>query len=147
MRCLLHLAERTVLLIEKREVNQYSPLTLAFLGDAVYSQLVREKLVLAANMPVKKLHPASVKRVRANYQARAAELISPMLSDDEAAVMKRGRNASCNSGSVPKSSNPVEYHKATSLEALFGYLHLLGENERIKELFEYIWENTEVDPG
>lgn len=131
--------------MEKREVNQYSPLTLAFLGDAVYSQLVREKLVLAANMPVKKLHPASVQRVRANYQARAAQLIEPMLTEDETAVMKRGRNASCNSGSVPKSSNPVEYHKATSLETLFGYLHLLGESDRIRELFDYIWDNTEVN--
>ncbi len=95
-------------------------------------------------MPVKKLHPASVARVRANYQARAAESIEPMLTEDEAAAMKRGRNASCNSSSVPKSSNPVEYHKATSLETLFGYLHLLGEEERICELFEYIWENVEV---
>ncbi|MGN1102169.1 MAG: ribonuclease III domain-containing protein [Huintestinicola sp.] len=79
--------------MEKREVNQYSPLTLAFLGDAVYSQLVREKLVLTANMPVKKLHPASVERVRAGYQARAAALIEPLLNEDETAVMKRGRNA------------------------------------------------------
>lgn len=95
-------------------------------------------------MPVKKLHPASVERVRAEYQARAAELIADMLTEDEAAVMKRGRNASCSTGSVPKSSNPIEYHKATSLETLFGYLHLLGEHERIRELFEYIWANTEV---
>lgn len=95
-------------------------------------------------MPVKKLHPASVERVRANYQARAAELIEHMLTEDEQAVMKRGRNASCSSGSVPKSSNPIEYHKATSLETLFGYLHLLGETDRIRELFDYIWENTEV---
>ena len=72
-------------------------------------------------------------------------LIEPMLSEDEAAVMKRGRNASCSMSSVPKSSNPVEYHKAASLETLFGYLSLMGEDKRIRELFEYIWENTEVD--
>ena len=82
--------------------------------------------MLAANMPVKKLHPASVERVRANYQSRAAMLIEPMLTEDEAAVMKRGRNASCGSGSIPKSSDPAEYHRATSLETLFGYLQLLG---------------------
>ncbi|MCI7766467.1 MAG: ribonuclease III [Oscillospiraceae bacterium] len=139
-------SKQEVINIEKREVNQYSPLTLAFLGDAVYSQLVREKLVLSANMPVKKLHPASVERVKANYQARAAMLIEPLLTEDEAAVMKRGRNASCGSGSIPKNSDPVEYHKATSLETLFGYLHLLGEHDRITELFEYIWSNTEVNP-
>lgn len=95
-------------------------------------------------MPVNRLHKASVERVRANYQARSSELIADMLTEEESAVMKRGRNASCNSGSIPKSSNPVEYHKATSLETLFGYLHLLGETERIQELFEYIWEHTEV---
>ena len=95
-------------------------------------------------MPVKKLHPASVERVRANYQARAAALIEPLLTEDEAAVMKRGRNASCSASSIPKSSDPAEYHRATSLECLFGYLHLLGCSDRIRELFEYIWENTEV---
>lgn len=95
-------------------------------------------------MPVKKLHPASVSRVRAEYQARAAELIRDMLTEEEAAVMKRGRNAACSTGSIPKSSNPIEYHKATSLESLFGYLHLLGENDRIRELFDFIWDNTEV---
>lgn len=73
-------------------------------------------------------------------------LIEPMLTEDEAAIMKRGRNASCGSGSIPKSSAPAEYHRATSLETLFGYLHLLGQTDRIRELFEYIWENTEVKP-
>ncbi|MGN0642110.1 MAG: Mini-ribonuclease 3 [Huintestinicola sp.] len=130
--------------IEKREVNQYSPLTLAFLGDAVYGQLVREKLVLEANRPLNKLHKASVERVRACYQAMAAETIEPYLSEDEAAVMKRGRNATGNSGNVPKSSNPIEYRKATSLETLFGYLYLCGESERLRELFDMIWENVEV---
>lgn len=130
---------------EKREINQYSPLTLAFLGDAVYGQLVREKLVLAANMPVRKLHPASVERVRAGYQARAAEYIAPMLTEEENAVMKRGRNASCGSGSIPKSSSAIEYHKATSLETLFGYLHLAGDEDRIRTLFEAIWDGVEVN--
>lgn len=100
--------------------------------------------MLEANMPVKKLHPASVQRVRAGYQARAVGVIEHLLTEDEAAVMKRGRNASCSGGSIPKSSNAGEYHKATSLETLFGYLHLLGEQDRIHELFDYIWENTEV---
>ncbi len=100
--------------------------------------------MLAANMPVGRLHKASVERVRAEYQARAAGLIGDMLTEEETAVMKRGRNASCNSGSIPKSSNPIEYHKATSLESLFGYLYLLGEEKRIRELFDYIWEHTEV---
>lgn len=130
--------------IDRNKARGYSPLTLAFLGDAVYSALVREKLVLAGNCPVKKLHPASVKRVRAEYQARAADIIADRLSEEEAAVMKRGRNAAVGGGSIPKSSNPMEYHKATGLECLFGFLHLAGEGERIRELFDIIWEGTEV---
>ena len=129
-------------ILEKRDVNQYSPLTLAFLGDAVYEQLVREKIVLTANMPVGKLHKAAVEKVRAAYQSRAVDLIESLLTDDELAVMKRGRNATSNT--VPKSSNPIEYRRATSLETLFGYLHLLGNSERIVELFDIIWYNVDL---
>ena len=116
---------------------QYSPLTLAFLGDGVYEQLVREKLVLTANMPVGKLHRLAVDKVRAGYQAKAYEIILPMLDETEESILKRGRNASGNT--VPKSSNPIEYHKATAVECLFGYLHLTGNKVRIDELFEVIW--------
>ena len=123
-------------------MNQYSPLTLAFLGDAVYEQLVRERLVLTANMPVKKLHSAAVERVRASFQSKAADEILPLLDEDELAIFKRGRNATGNT--VPKSSDPVEYRRATALETLFGYLFLLGNSERIVELFDKIWYNTEL---
>ena len=121
-------------------MNQYSPLTLAFLGDAVYEQLVRERLVLTANMPVKKLHSAAVEKVRASFQSKAAEEILPLLDEDELAIFKRGRNATGNT--VPKSSDPVQYRRATGLETLFGYLHLLGNYERIVELFDKIWYTT-----
>lgn len=126
-------------------MNQYSPLTLAFLGDAVYERLVRERLVITANMSVKKLHKEAVEKVRAAYQSKAVDVILPVLTEDEADIMKRGRNATSNT--VPKSSNPIEYRRATSLETLFGYLELLEEYDRIKELFEYIWNNTEVENG
>ena len=126
--------------MEKHQVNQYSPLTLAFLGDAVYEQLVRERLVLTANMPVKKLHQAAVKRVRASYQSRAVDEILPLLTEDEEAVFKRGRNATGNT--VPKSSDPVEYRRATGLETLFGYLKLTENYERMVELFDIIWYNV-----
>ena len=105
--------------IDKHEVNQYSPLTLAFLGDAVYEKLVREKLVKIANMPVNKLHKEAVEKVRSAFQSKAVDVISPLLTEDEAEIMKRGRNATSNT--VPKSSNPIEYRRATSLESLFGY--------------------------
>lgn len=117
-------------------------MTLAFLGDAVYEQLVRERLVLTANMPVGRLHKEAVSKVRAKYQSVAVDVISQMLTEDEIAIMKRGRNSTSNT--VPKSSNPVEYRRATSLETLFGYLYLLGNNDRIREIFGYIWENTEI---
>lgn len=115
----------------------YSPLTLAFLGDSVYEQLVRERLVLTANMPVGKLHILAVKRVRANYQSKAYDALLPILSEEEEHILKRGRNATGNT--VPKSSNPVEYRRATAIECLFGYLYLTGNKDRIEELFNIIW--------
>lgn len=117
-------------------------MTLAFLGDAVYEQLVRERLVLTANMPVKKLHSAAVEHVRAAYQSKAVDVILPVLSEEETEIFKRGRNATGNT--VPKSSNPIEYRRATALEALFGYLYLTENNKRIVELFDIIWYNVNL---
>lgn len=93
-------------------------------------------------MPVNRLHKEAVEKVRAAYQSRAVDVVLPLLTEDEAEIMKRGRNATSNT--VPKSSNPIEYRRATSLETLFGYLDLLDDDARINELFDYIWENTEV---
>lgn len=128
--------------ITMREANQYSPLTLAFLGDAVYEQLVRERLVREANRPAGVLHRMSVKRVRAAYQSHAYGVLEPLLSEEEQAVLKRGRNAEGNT--VPKSSNPAEYHRATAVECLFGWLHLQGRQERIYTLFEEVWRIREI---
>ena len=130
--------------MDEHSAQQYSAPALAFLGDSVFSTLVRQRLVTRSNMAVKKLHNASVAYVRAGFQAKASELIEPLLTEQESAVMKRGRNASCGSGSVPKSSNPIEYHKATSLETLFGYLKLSGQEARMEELFDNIWENADT---
>ncbi len=93
-------------------------------------------------MSVNKLHKEAVEKVRAGYQSKAVDVILPLLTEAETDIMKRGRNATSNT--VPKSSNPIEYRRATSLETLFGYLDLLGDNSRINELFDYIWNNTEV---
>lgn len=84
----------------------------------------------------------AVEKVRAAYQSKAVDVVLPILTEDEKAVMKRGRNATTNT--VPKSSNPIEYRRATSLETLFGYLQLLGNHERMVEIFDTIWYNTEV---
>lgn len=128
--------------LEKREINQYGPLALAFLGDVIYEKLVREYIILKGNMPVSKLHSLSVKKVCAEYQARAVEIIREKLTEEEQDVLRRGRNAS--GITAPKHSTVAEYRAATALECLFGYLHLAGRDERIEELFEIIW-NIETD--
>ena len=127
--------------LDRHSVMQYSPLTLAFLGDAVYEQLVRERLVLTANMPVNKLHKLAVERVRASYQSAGFSAVESVLTEDELAMFKRGRNAGGHT--PPKSSDAVEYRRATGVECLFGYLHLLGDKNRIDELFEIIWNSGE----
>ncbi len=119
--------------------NSYSPLSLAYLGDCVYEMLVREKIMKTANMPVKKLHQKTVSYVCADSQARALDLILPILSEDEVAVYKRGRNAGGNN--VPKNADKSTYHKATGFEALLGYLYLAGNTARILDLFHIIENN------
>ena len=116
-------------------VNLLSPSTLAFVGDAYYGLLVREMLA-EVNRPSGVLHSESVKLVKAGAQAEAFNVIEPHLSEKELGIYKRGRNAHVSS--VPKNSTAGEYHSATGVEALFGYLHLAGEDERAKELFSLI---------
>ena len=116
--------------------NELSPLNLAFIGDCIYEMLVRETLVLNANRPVKDLHKESVKFVSAKAQTLAFEKIRDCLNEQEMAIYKRGRNAKV--GHNPKSASQGEYHIATGVEALFGYLYLAEETDRIKELFKVI---------
>lgn len=116
-----------------------SPLTLAFVGDAVYGLLVREALAREANRPANDLHAASVSRVCAAAQAHDAARLMPVLTEEELAVYKRGRNAHANH--LPRNASPADYHAATGFEALFGYLYLQGRQERLRELFEIISVN------
>ena len=127
--------------LDKREAGMYSPLALAFMGDSVYEQLVREKLILSANMPAGKLHSLTVKYVCCEFQSAASEKILPVFTEEESDVFRRGRNA----GGItpPKHSSVREYRTATALECLFGYLYLTGRQERIEELFEIIWTNQD----
>ena len=107
------------LLPEDVEPRNLSPLALAFVGDGVYELMVRERLVCQANRPVNELHKQAVAMVRAEAQAAAMDAILPRLTEEEAAVFRRGRNAhTARSGG--------DYHRATGLEALFGYLYLRG---------------------
>lgn len=123
------------------EAKQYSPLALAFLGDSVYEIMMRKHILLSANMPASELHALKIKRVCAAYQAAAADIIMPILTEEEISVYKRGRNATGNS--VPKNGNAADYHKATGLESLFGFLYLKGDNARLNELFDIICQADE----
>ncbi|MDE6413675.1 MAG: ribonuclease III [Eubacterium sp.] len=118
--------------------KQLSPLNLAFVGDCVYEMLVRETLVCDANRPVNDLHRESVKFVSAKAQTEAFHKIKDILTEEETAQFKRGRNAKV--GHSPKSATDAEYHTATGVEALFGYLYLSDNLERIQELFKIINE-------
>lgn len=120
----------------KIQPRQLSPLNLAFIGDCIYEILVREALVCEANRPVNELHRKSVKYVSAKAQTEAYAKIKDMLTEEETAQFKRGRNAKV--GHSPKSATDAEYHTATGIEALFGYLYLSGKTERIKQLFAAI---------
>ena len=129
--------------LSEREANAYSPLSLAFLGDSVYDTLVREYLLRLANTPVAELHSKKIKLVCAEFQSKAYDTIYEYLTEHETAVLKRGRNATGNT--VPKHTDTVTYRRATAVECLFGYLHITGQNERIRELFEKIIEEYDND--
>jgi len=131
------LSPKTVLTPEA--AKQYSPLALAFLGDSVYEVMVREQLLLEANRPPQELHNAAVAHVRAAYQAAAAARIADLLTEDEADMLRRGRNA--HGISVPRSATPADYRKATGFECLFGYLYLCGNTDRLRLLFAEIWQS------
>ena len=116
--------------------NQLSPLTLAFIGDGVYSMLVRERLV-KTNRPVGELHKMSVELVNAKAQSNAFDKIAGVLTEEETVIYKRGRNA--NGTHHPKNTDVLIYRRATGVEALFGYLYLSNMHERLYELFEIIF--------
>ena len=120
------------------EANQMNMLALAHVGDAVYELLFRSMLCCEGPNAVDKLHRLTVEKVRAEAQAEAANKLLPHLTEEEQAVYKRGRNTKVNS--VPHHANVGQYHAATGLEALFGWLYLLGRAERINELFGLITE-------
>ena len=120
------------------DANKLSMLTLAHVGDAVYELLTRTMLCTRSNSSVAQLHKQTVSYVNAPAQARAAEKILPLLDSEEASVYRRGRNAKVNS--VPHNADIGQYHAATGLEALFGWLYLQGRTERAEEFFRAIME-------
>jgi len=115
-------------------LRTYSGLTLAFLGDSVYSLCVCERIVKAGNMPTAKLHRKMSQVVKAPAQAEALDRIESLLSEDEKEAVKRGMNSKPEHHA--KNASLYEYQKATALEALFGYLYLEDRKDRIDELVE-----------
>lgn len=123
------------------EIKQLSPLGLAYIGDGIFELLVRTRMINLGNMPVQKLHQRTVSVVCAAAQAKAFDLIEPLLGEDEISIFKRGRNA--NGNHIPKNGNPADYRKATGFEALFGHLYLNHDNARIDELMKIIFDEIE----
>lgn len=122
------------------DIRAISNLGLAHLGDAVFELMVRSWLCLHGKATSRGLHKATVFFVAAPAQAKAAEKLLPILTEEEADVFRRGRNASPHT--VPKAASREEYQTATALECLFGHLYLQGKTDRLNELFGLMMEDA-----
>ena len=115
------------------QLHAISSIGLAHMGDAVFEILVRSWLCAHGKATGRGLHQAAVRLVRAESQAERAERIRPLLTEEETAVFRRGRNAQVHT--VPSHASRAQYAEATALEALLGWLYLQGRQERINQLF------------
>ena len=120
----------------KQEVELMSPLTWAYIGDAVYELFIRNKLINETNLKPHKLHIEAIKYVKAKSQAEKLNEIYEILTDEEKDIVRRGRNTQ--NHHLPKNSNVQEYMYATAFEALIGYLYLTKQNARLKEILEKV---------
>lgn len=120
----------------KQEVELMSPLTWAYIGDAVYELFIRNKLINETNLKPHKLHIEAIKYVKAKSQAEKLNEIYETLTDEEKDVVRRGRNTQ--NHHLPKNSNVQEYMYSTAFEALIGYLYLTKQNARLREIFANI---------
>ena len=121
---------KEALQLEPIDVCSYSPLALAYMGDAVYEVLIRTRVMNRGSMQVNKMHKKSASLVKA--QARMIQALQEELTEEETAVYKRGRNA--HSASSAKNASIRDYRMATGFEALVGYLYLTGQYERLLKL-------------
>lgn len=128
--------------IDPTQLRNMNILALAHVGDGVYELLCRGWLCSHNLETIGNLHKATVQMVKAPAQAAAVKKLLPHLTEGEGAVYRRGRNA--NVHQIPKNASRGEYAQATALEALFGWLYLQGQRERINELFAIIMDETEV---
>ena len=124
--------------MDKQQVGAISNLGLAHIGDGVFELLTRSWLCGHERLTVGRMHKDTISMVQAKAQAKFADKLLPLLTEEELAYYRRGKNSHVHA--VPKSCTPAEYAKATGLEALFGALYLLGRTERINELFVTVME-------
>ena len=123
----------------RAEIDAISNLGLAHMGDCVYEMLVRAYLCAQGNKTVGQLHKQTITMVKATYQAAFVDKMLPLLTGDEMAYYRRGKNSHVHA--VPKSATPAQYAKATGLEALFGYLFLSGQKNRANEIFNIVMKD------
>ena len=124
-----------------KDTRELNPLQMAYIGDTVHDLYVRS-LLLARGMTVGRMHWQAVRMVSAHAQAKMLEAIEPELTDGEADVARRGRNAQAKHA-APKNADPADYSHATGLEALWGYLYLSGQTQRLDELMKAALARTE----
>ena len=125
------------------DIREQSPLSLAFVGDAVYSLAIREHFVKSKRFNINTLNKMTVKYVSAHGQFIALELIKDILTEEEMSFAKRGQNSS--KASVAKHASVAEYRASTGFECLLGYLKLTAQDERIETLVSYILENLKFE--
>lgn len=122
----------------KIDIKEYSPLSLAFVGDGVLELLVRKRAVETTRLAPGRLHSLCVNYVSAKGQYVGLSAVLPLLTEQEQAVLRRGKNAT--KATVSKHASPKEYRYSTGFEALLGYLYLTNQNSRIEELFDAFWQ-------
>ena len=125
--------------LSKQEIDAISNLGLAHMGDCVFEILCRAYLCAQGEKTVDKLHRDTINMVKATAQAKFVDKLLPLLTEEELAYYRRGKNVHVHA--VPKSATPAEYAKAAGLEALFGALYLSGQTQRLNELFRGVMEN------
>ena len=129
--------------LPQSEIDAISNLGLAHMGDCVFEILCRGYLCAQGEKTVGQLHHDTIQMVKATSQAKFADKLLPLLTEEELAVFKRGRNAS--KASVAKHASPEEYRASTGFECLLGWLYLNGQLERVHQLFEVLWQQFDPD--
>lgn len=125
------------------DIRTYSPLTLAYIGDAIYELVIRTIVVERSNTSANNLHKKAVRYVNAETQAHMIEALQEELSEEEKVIYKRGRNAK--SYTTAKNASVIDYRKATGFEALCGYLYLTGKQERMLALIRSAIEKVGLE--